>query len=311
MPTPMKSVSRILIIGRNGQVGWDLCSALMSLGKVWAVDLSTQPHSLDLSQPDRIRALLHELTPTIIVNAAAYTAVDRAENESDLAQQINATAPAVLAEEAKRLEAILIHYSTDYVFDGTSSQAYRENDPPQPLNAYGASKLAGDRAIVEVGGSGFVLRTSWVYGNRGQNFLLTMQRLANAGKGLRVVADQIGAPTWSRFLAQATAQLLNRLPDDPAEVRELAGIYHLTAAGSTSWHGFAEAIFRLTLPADHPVLQDLAPIPSSEYPTPARRPPRSLLDCSLIEERFGIVRPDWHEMLRLCLTEQQGYELAV
>ncbi len=294
---------KIMVLGCTGQVGHELCRSLQTLGHVTALDLNTAPHSIDLAQPDALRHVVRELTPDIIVNAAAYTAVDRAESEPDLARRINAEAPVALAEEARAIGATLIHYSTDYVYDGTSSTPIKESARPNPVNTYGATKLEGDRGIAAVGGRFLILRTSWVYGNRGQNFLLTMQRLARTDKPLRIINDQLGAPTWAKFLATATAQVIDRLLVDTDSTEDRSGVYHLTASGVTSWHDFAEHIFRWSLPADHSALTRLTPIPTAEYPTPAKRPHYSMLDCSRIQREFGVVCPDWRDMLQLCLAE--------
>ena len=223
---------RLLLIGATGQIGFELAKILPAHGEVSALDRA----SLDLADPDAIVETVRRLRPNIIVNAAAYTAVDRAETDADRAYAINARAPAVLAEEAKRIGAVMIHYSTDYVFDGSSATPYREDAPAQPLNVYGRSKLEGERAIAAVGGANLILRTSWVYGLRGQNFLLTMRRLARERDEIRVVADQIGVPNWSRTLAQATVQLLTGGAD---ALGERAGVYHMSAGGQASWFEFA------------------------------------------------------------------------
>jgi dTDP-4-dehydrorhamnose reductase len=279
-------VSRILLTGANGQVGWELKTSLAPLGEVIALDRQ----GLDLADPDRIVAVVRDLKPALIVNAAAYTAVDRAESEPSLAQAINGRAPGILAEEAKRLGARLVHYSTDYVFDGSKDSPYSEADVTAPLNVYGETKLAGEDAIRAVGAEHLILRTSWVYGRRGQNFLLTMQRLAKEREELRVVADQIGAPTWSRTIAATTAQTLAH-PDRPC------GLFHLTAGDSTSWHGFAAAIL-----AQGGYRGRLLPIPSSEYPLPAKRPANSRLDCSRLRA-LGIALPTWQQALAECLAQ--------
>jgi dTDP-4-dehydrorhamnose reductase len=288
---------RLLLTGANGQVGWELQRALTPFGEVIGLDRSR----LDLARPDALRETVRGIAPQVIVNAAAYTAVDRAESEPEVARAINTIAPGVLAEEAQRLDAILVHYSTDYVFDGAKPEPYTESDPPNPLNVYGRTKLEGERAI---GGSGcrhLTLRTSWVYGARGHNFLLTMLRLAGERRHLRIVDDQIGAPTWSREIAQATAALLAR--------RDLAlpgadGLYHLTAAGATSWHGFAQAIFASPEMKRLGIMPPtLEAIPSSAYPTPARRPANSRLDCSRLFSRAGIWLAAWDAALARCLAE--------
>lgn len=283
---------KILLTGKNGQVGWELERSLERLGEVVAFDRA----GLDLAAPDQIISAVRSVRPDVLVNAAAYTAVDRAEGEPDAAHAINALAPGLLSEEAKKLGALLVHYSTDYVFDGTKHGAYSEKDTPNPLNIYGRTKWAGERAVQAVGGRHLILRTSWVYGPRGKNFLLTILRLAKERKELRVVDDQIGAPTTSAMIAEATARILTHA--DPH------GLYHLSASGHTSWHGFAEAILR-GAEFGIPVI----PIPSSQYPTPARRPANSLLDNTALEQRFDIRVPVWEEGLATSL-KALGYEVV-
>jgi dTDP-4-dehydrorhamnose reductase len=286
----------ILLTGVNGQVGWELRRALAPLGDVVGLD----SRALDLTDPGAIRARVREVTPRIIVNPAAYTAVDRAESEPERARAVNAVAPGILAEEAKRAGAILVHYSTDYVFDGTRDVPYREDDAPNPQNVYGATKLAGEQAIRATGATHLIFRTSWVYGLRGGNFLLTMRRLMRERPELKIVADQIGAPTWSRLIAEATALALAQIlsPARGADRPEPWGTYHLSNAGETSWHGFAAAIAELSDLETRPML---TPIPSSEYPTPARRPANSRLDNGKLARVFGLRLPDWRQALKLCL----------
>ncbi len=267
---------RILLIGRNGQVGSALLATLPTLGEVIAVDRK----QLDLASSDSIRGVVTDVRPQLIVNAGAYTAVDQAEREEALAVRVNGEAPAALAEEAAHLGALLVHFSTDYVFDGEKAAPYRETDVPNPLNAYGRSKLAGERAIQASGCRYLIFRTSWVYAATGHNFLLTMLRLAREGKPLRVVDDQHGAPTSSRMIAVATAQALQRLGAQD-------GVYHMSAAGSTTWCEFARAIFHRA-----GLNPTLTPIASVDYPTPARRPRNSLLDNGLLM-RHGIRLPSW------------------
>ena len=277
----------ILLTGAAGQLGFELARLLTAHGEVEALDRA----ALDLADADAVAAAVRRVGPQIIVNAAGYTAVDRAESEPALADAINARAPAVLAEEAKRLDALLIHYSTDYVFDGNSREPYREEDQAKPLNVYGSSKLAGERAIMAAGAAHLILRTSWIYGLHGQNFLLTMRRLAATRDELRVVADQFGVPNWSRVLAEATASLVGR---GPAALAEKTGIYHLSGRGRASWFDFARAIFD---GADRP---RVVPITTAEYPTPARRPASAVLATDKFEAAFGFALPDWHEMLAAC-----------
>jgi dTDP-4-dehydrorhamnose reductase len=287
----LRPTRRILLTGKNGQVGWELQRALTPLGEVVAVDRQT----LDLADPDSIRAVIRETKPHLIVNPAAYTAVDKAESEPGLAQAVNGVAPGVMAEEAKRLGAALIHYSTDYVFDGAKEGAYVEEDRTSPLNVYGKTKLAGEEAVRASGAAHLILRTSWVYGARGKNFLLTMLRLAKEREELKIVVDQIGAPTWSRLIAEVTAQILAQRI---GQWQELTGLYHFTAGGKTSWHGFASAIVGLGGFSAKP---RLIPIPSAEYPLPAPRPKNSLLSNDKLAATFGLVMPEWEESLRLCM----------
>ena len=287
---------KILLLGKNGQVGWELQRTLAPLGNVIALD----QEELDLARVGDIRSTVQELKPNIIVNAAAYTAVDKAESEPDLAVAINGDAPGVMAEEAKKLGALLVHYSTDYVFDGTKDTPYTEEDIPNPLNVYGKTKLAGEQAIQAVDGNHLIFRTSWVYGNRGQNFFLTMLRLAREREEIRVVDDQIGAPTWCRMIAESTALILaqgiNREEGLNGYFEERKGIYHMTAGGQTSWYGFAERIFK-SIPDSDRKLKQLIPIVSREYPTAAIRPMSSILDNKNVEETYGIKICNWNRFL--------------
>jgi dTDP-4-dehydrorhamnose reductase len=270
---------RILLTGANGQVGWELQKALVPLGELTAPGRA----ELDLAQPKQIREAVRAARPEVIVNAAAYTAVDQAESERDAAFAVNAAAPGILAEEAKRAGVLLVHYSTDYVFDGAKPAPYVEEDTPNPLNVYGASKLAGERAIAASGCRRLILRTSWVYGPRGKNFFLTMLRLAKKRPELRVVDDQVGAPTSSLAIARATAQLLRA---------DAQGLYHMSAAGETSWCGFARAIL-----ARAGIATPVIAIRTADYPAPARRPRNSRLDCSQLRMAFGTSLPSWETQL--------------
>ena len=288
---------KILLTGCGGQLGRELKRSLACLGEVVACN----QRQLDLAQADALRAAVRAMAPAVIVNAAAYTAVDKAEAEPVAADAINAVAPGILAEEAKRLGALLIHYSTDYVFDGSRTTAYTEDDSPAPLSAYGRSKLGGEQAIAASGVRHLIFRTSWVYGLHGANFMKTMLRLGREWDELRaplrVVGDQIGAPTWTRHLADATAQILARR-DAPG------GLYHLAAAGETSWHGYAEAIFAEAQAAglleQSPVVHRIT---SADYPLPAARPANSRLDCSRFQRDFGLALPDWRTGLTDCLAD--------
>jgi len=281
---------RILLTGGNGQVGWELERALPALGELIATDRAT----LDLADPDAIRRAVREAKPEVIVNAAAYTAVDQAESEPEQAMRINGIAPGVLAEEAKRLEALLVHYSTDYVFDGTKAEPYVEDDATNPINVYGASKLAGERAIQARGCRYLIFRTSWVYAARGRNFLLTILRAARERPELRVVNDQIGAPTWCRDLAQATAAAIPKGIADAST----QGVYHANGSGAVSWFGFATEILRLAGSAT-----PIRAVASSEYPTAAARPANSRLDCGKLACTFGIAMPDWRRSVAECMRE--------
>jgi dTDP-4-dehydrorhamnose reductase len=284
---------KILIFGRVGQVGWELRHKLACLGEVKSVDFP----EIDFSKPDTIRDTVRTVQPKVIVNAAAYTAVDKAEAAPEPAWAINASGPGVIAEEAKRLGSLLVHYSTDYVYDGFKQGPWIETDAPNPLNVYGKTKLAGDEAIQAVGGEYLILRTSWVYGARGSNFLLTMLRLAKERPELRIVDDQTGAPTTSECIAQATADILAQLlAPAGGGLAGRSGVYHLTSSGATTWFGFAKE-FLSKLPSC-PIL---TPIPSSQYPVPAKRPVNSVLCCDRLAQTFGVRLPAWEYALELVL----------
>ena len=287
--------SKILLTGANGQVGWELQRTLSSLGEIVALD----SQGLNLADADALRAKVREVAPQLIVNAAAYTAVDKAESDVEKARAVNATAPGILAEEAGRLNALLVHYSTDYVFDGSGVVPWQEDDACAPLNVYGASKLAGERLIQASGCRHLIFRTSWVYGARGSNFLLTMGRLMRERPELKIVADQIGAPTWCRDLAEATALIVSRLAGDK-QTSAPWGVYHMSNAGETSWHGFAQAIQMLDADAICASTR-LIPIPGSEYPTPAKRPQNSRLNNAKLERVFGLKLQHWQSALALCM----------
>jgi dTDP-4-dehydrorhamnose reductase len=296
-----KNIQKILILGKQGQIAWELPVMLANFGQVTV--LGSQ--ELDLANPDRIREQVRALQPHVIVNAAAYTAVDQAESEPELCRAVNAIAPGVLAELAHQSQALLVHYSTDYVFDGDKTSPYLETDQTNPLGVYGASKLAGEQAIIQVGCPHLILRTTWVYGDRGKNFLLTILRLAAERAELKIVADQIGAPTWSRSIAAATAQILGQCHRDWSAVQ---GLYHLSAAGKTSWHGFASQLisqYQAQHPHHHLAIQNIRPIPTSEYPTPVQRPANSVLDNSKMVADFGIQLPDWNWSLSQLLARWQ------
>ena len=290
---------KILLIGKNGQVGKELEKALVEPEELIALD----EHDLDLTNLDSIRTKIRHLQPDVIVNAAAYTAVDQAESEPDLAMTVNGTAPGILAEEAKRINALLIHYSTDYVFDGTKSSPYTEQDTPNPLNVYGHTKLAGEQAIAANASRFLIFRTEWVYDNQGKNFLNTIKRVGAQRSELTIVDDQFGAPTWSREIAQGTAQAIALYLADPNPKR-INGIYHLTAQGQTSWFCFAQAAAEYGLFACLARPSALRAISSAEFPTPAKRPMYSVLSTAKLLKQFGIQLPDWKVSLRECLANQ-------
>lgn len=292
-PTPLK----ILVSGKTGQVAIELQKQLAGLGELIVLGRD----QLDLSQPEQIRQQVQAHKPDLIINAAAHTAVDKAESERDLAFAINAIAPGIFAQEAAALGIPLIHYSTDYVFDGTKTAPYIEDDAPNPLGVYGQSKLEGERAIAAAGAQHLILRTSWVYSAHGKNFLLTMQRLLQERPELGVVADQIGAPTWAGTIARSTRMLIERWQTGHAGAW---GVYHLTAQGETSWFGFTQAIAEPLIAAGKPCAA-LKPIPASDYPTPAARPQNSRLDCSRLGREWGVTQPDWRAALAECVAEQR------
>jgi dTDP-4-dehydrorhamnose reductase len=287
------STPKVLILGRAGQVAWELRRKLACLGEV----VSLGSREVDLARPEAIRSAIRATAPTVIVNAAAYTAVDKAESEPELAHAINATAPEIMAEEAGRLNALLVHYSTDYVYDGSKAGPWVETDAPHPLNVYGRSKLAGDEAIEIAGGKFLILRTSWVYGGRGKNFLLTMRRLGAERPELKIVDDQTGSPTSSEAIAQATAAILTQvLAPGGQGLAGRSGVYHLTSAGHTTWFGFAKAILQPSAETGRANAK-LIPIPSSEYPMPATRPVNSVLSCDRLASAFGVYMPAWEDSL--------------
>ncbi|HVF63255.1 MAG TPA: dTDP-4-dehydrorhamnose reductase [Casimicrobiaceae bacterium] len=279
----------MLVTGVNGQLGGELAPLCRALGDVVALDRST----LDLADADAIVATVRKFEPHIIVNAAAYTAVDRAESDRESAFAVNAVAPGVLADEAKKRNALLVHFSTDYVFDGRATMPYVEASPTAPLSVYGASKLDGETRVIASGANALVFRTSWVYGRRGSNFLLTIQRLAREREELRIVDDQIGVPNWSRALARATTRVLSL---GPGELATRAGLYHLSCGGHATWFSFAQAFLR-----DRETAR-LIPIATSGYPTPATRPAYGVLDSTRFRQTFGFGLPDWRVSLDECLA---------
>ncbi len=290
----------ILLLGKNGQVAHELQRSLAPLGPV--VVASRQGEGgvrADLAAPASLRDVVNQVKPRLIVNAAAYTAVDAAEDDEAAAVAVNATAPGLLAELAQRIDATLIHYSTDYVFDGSASHPYTESSPTSPLGVYGRSKLEGERAIEQTGARHLILRTAWVYGRHGKNFFNTMRRLACEREELSIVNDQVGSPTWSRHIAELTAQLIAQGLRDADYLAAHAGVYHLTNSGQCSWYDFAKAIIE-PLPAEQRRCQTIHPIPSEAYPTPAKRPAYSVLDNSKLYRTFGLKLPDWRVALHQC-----------
>ena len=308
------SKPKILLTGKTGQVGRELARLLDRVGEVTALDRQ----QLDLTKPEEIRQVVRGMRPDLIVNAAAYTAVDRAESEEAAAEAINAVAPGVLAEEAKRVGALLVHYSTDYVFDGTKRRPYEENDPTNPLSVYGRTKLAGERAIQQADPPYLIFRTAWIYAREGRNFLLTILRLATEKEELRIVRDQTGAPTSSEEIAVATVKVLEEIRKPAANVRrwpEIRGIYHMTAGGETNWYEFAKLILELAASQSRPqawlaaatlgrplMTRRIVPIATEEYPTPARRPLYSVLSSKRLNHEFGVTLPDWETQLRAVLS---------
>ena len=296
---------KILLTGATGQVGWELTRSLMPLGHVVACDRA----ACDLAQPDRVGRVVDAVAPDVIVNAAAYTAVDKAESEPALAQTINAESVGRLAAAARRHGALLVHYSTDYVFDGRKRTPYLEDDATAPLNVYGATKLAGEQAIAAEGCDHLILRTTWVYAARGHNFVATMLRLFAERERLTVVADQIGAPTWARNIADATALLVHWALARRAQGEEMARCFNLAASGETSWHGFACEILRqarLRWPDRGWAVDRIDPIPGADYPVPATRPANSRLDGGRLAQETGLVMPAWQDALACCLAERSA-----
>ncbi|MFZ2726849.1 MAG: dTDP-4-dehydrorhamnose reductase [Methylococcaceae bacterium] len=291
---------KILITGGNGQVGWELSRALLPLGEL----IITQRNQADFSKPESLSELVETIKPDVIVNATAYTAVDKAETETELAQLINGDAVAVLAQSAKKVGALLVHYSTDYVFDGSKQGVYYENDTTNPLSSYGRSKLAGELAIQASGVDSLILRTTWVYAARGSNFVKTILRLAAEREELNIVADQFGAPTWAKLIAQTTAHIIKQSQQERKQGAFNSDIYNLTSTGETSWHGFAQAIID-TARSNNVELKNklLNPIPTTAYPLPAQRPLNSRLSVTKLENKFDLVMPNWQTCLKLCMAE--------
>ena len=289
---------KILLFARGGQLGWELQRALAPLGEVVALDYP----QVDFSKPEELRLVVREARPDLIINPAAYTAVDRAETESALAYRVNAEAPAALAEEALRLRVPLVHFSTDYVFDGTKGSPYVESDEPAPLNVYGRSKLAGDRAVISVGGAHIILRTSWVYSMRQGGFVTKVLQWARQQEVLRVVDDQISGPTSARMLAELSALLLAGVGTDPfGWLAQRAGVYHCAGEGACSRYAWAQEILKLDPRPEEQIVRELLPASSDEFPTPAARPLVSVLDCAKLERVFGLRLPPWQVGLKLAM----------
>ena len=292
---------RILLTGKNGQIGGELNRILTPFGQVTATGRS----DLDLADPSQIRRAVNQVKPDIIINAGAYTAVDKAESDAELAKQINGIAPKILAEEAKNVDALLIHYSTDYSYDGKMNhRPYLESDSPAPNSVYGKTKLEGDQAIEKSGVSHLIFKTSWVYSKDGKSFLSTILKLAKEKSELHVVNDQKGTPTWCRSIAEATYQVVKKITDKrevslSKTVSSISGIYHMTCLGEANWHEFAEAILKLTC---HNNMPKLLPISTKEYPAPANRPPYSVLSNAKLKNTFGVELPHWEHALKQCLN---------
>jgi len=291
---------KILLLGNTGQVGWELHRALLPLGDITALDYPT----IDMSDSDNIRQVVHQAKPNLIINATAYTDVDKAESELDLALAINGTGPGILAQEAKRISAALIHYSTDYVFDGTKGEPYTEQDTPNPLNVYGATKLAGERAIQDVGGAYLIFRTAWVYSLRRPCFVTKVLGWARKHETLRIVDDQVSNPTWARTLAEVTAQVISQGHHHLVETMiHKKGVYHLTGNGSCSRYEWANVILILDPNKKEQIIRNVMAVSSDEFPTPALRPRNSALSNSKFIKTFGLNYPHWKQALRLMLME--------
>ena len=292
----------ILLFGKGGQVGWELQRSLSVLGTVTALDFDSTEHCGDFSNPSGVAETVRTLRPDIIVNAAAHTAVDKAESEADFARTLNATTPGAIAQEAAKLGAWLVHYSTDYVFDGSGSRPWVEEDAPAPLSVYGRTKLEGEQLIAQAGALHLILRTSWVYGARGGNFAKTMLRLAQERERLTVIDDQWGAPTGADLLADVTSHAIRHLAQRPED----AGLYHCVAAGETNWNLYAKEVLALAVkarPAINLKAIEVAPVPTSAFPTPAVRPHNSRLDTSRLQTTFGLTLPHWREGVSRMLAE--------
>lgn len=321
----MNASPTILLTGKNGQVGWELQRTIAPLGNVIALGRQ----EMDLADPDSIRRVIREIKPNLIINAAAYTAVDKAEEEPELAMAVNGTAVGVLAEEAKKRNALFIHYSTDYIFDGTKPTPYTEEDEPNPINAYGRSKLAGEEAIKQTDCEHIIFRTSWVYAARGNNFLKTILRLAREQDELKAVADQFGAPTSAELIADVTALTLYRINANPTQepplplkegwgegfnqivANKLSDTYHLVASGETSWHGYSQLVLETAIKNGHNLRispDQVIPIKTADYPLPAKRPANSTLDTIKLCQTFGVTLPPWEFHIKRAVAEIVGWE---
>ncbi len=304
---------KILLTGKNGQLGRELISSLKPLGEVVALSHA----EMDLTKPEEIRGAIRGVRPQLIVNAAAYTAVDQAESEEAIARAVNADAPGLMAEEAKIIGAAMVHYSTDYVFDGSKTSPYLETDPTNPINAYGRTKLAGEEAVRNSGATHLIFRTAWVYGREGKNFLRTILRLATQREELKIVRDQIGAPTASQDIALGTAEALSRIyapKENALAFSAVSGTYHLTAGGQTNWYEFAKAILEeaagsaadpwlaIATNAQSLITRTVVPITAADYPTPAKRPAYSVLSNDRLARTFGIKLQDWRAQLQSCFA---------
>lgn len=295
---------KILLLGKGGQVGWELQRSLAPLGQVIALDFDSVELCGDFSNPAGLAETVRRVAPDVIVNAAAHTAVDKAESETELARTINAIAPGVLADEAQKLGAWLVHYSTDYVFNGSGERPWQETDATGPLSVYGQTKLEGEEAVARCA-KHLIFRTSWVYAARGANFAKTMLRLAKEREQLKVISDQVGAPTGAELLADVTAHAIRRVQTQP----ELAGLYHLVASGVTSWHGYAQFVIEYARRAGQPIRvapEAINAIPTSAYPTPAQRPLNSRLDTRKLQTAFGLSLPEWSTGVERMLVEVLG-----
>lgn len=291
--------SKILLLGNTGQLGWELNRTLLTLGDLIALDYP----QIDMASPSNIRANVQETKPDLIINATAYTDVDKAESEPELAKAINATGVEILAEEAKKRGAALIHYSTDYVFDGKKGSPYTEADQPTPINVYGETKLAGERAVQEIGGVYWLFRTSWVYSLRRPCFVTKVLEWARQHQTLRIVDDQVSSPTWARTLAEATAQVIAQGRGDPvAYIQDKTGLYHLAGGGACSRYEWAKAIVDLDPNKHEQVVRDILPAKSADFPTPAERPLKSTLDKTLVTRTFNLGLSHWEEVLLVCVN---------